>query len=328
MLMRPVFEAARSESRKIVFAEGEDERVLRASVAMAEETIDEPILIGRPQVIESRCKRMGLPGDLTSRFVIVNPESDSRFRTYWEEYYDVMSRRGVTPDLAQAILRTNTTVIGSIMVRLGEADSLICGTFGQYLWHLKYVDQILGSRTLSPIGAMSLIILDDGPLFVADAQVNPHPTAEQIADTVVAAARHVRRFGVEPRVAICSNSQFGDLDTESASRMRAALSRLDEQQHDFIYEGEMGIDSALDAAIRQRFLKDSRLDGSANVLVFANTETANAVRNTLKTVAKGIEVGPILMGMGNRAQIVTPSITVRGLINIAALAGMPVDRYA
>ena len=198
MLMRPIFNAARSQSRKIAFAEGEDERVLRAAVAMVEETIDRPVLIGRPEIIQHRCEKYGLPENITREFEIVNPESDSRYRTYWQTYHEKMQRNGVTPTLAQAILRTNTTVIGAVMVHLGHADSLICGTFGHYLWHLKYVEQMLKSADLHPVGALSLMILEDGPLFVADTQVNPDPTAEQIAATVIASARHVRRFGLDP----------------------------------------------------------------------------------------------------------------------------------
>ncbi len=328
MVMRPVFEAAGDESRKIVFAEGEDERVLRAAVAMVEDSIDQPILIGRPTVIADRCRHLGLPVEATDCFQFVNPENDPRFRTYWEAYYSVLKRHGVTPDLAQAILRTNTTAIGSTMVHLGEADSLICGTFGQYLWHLRYVEQMLATDELSPIGALSLLILDAGPIFVADTQVNPHPTSEQIAETVIGAARHVRRFGLEPRVALCSNSQFGDLDTATGRLMREAVGRLDALGCNFEYEGEMRLDAAIDPELRNRLFDGSRLNGRANVLVFANTEIASAVRNTLKSFSEGTEVGPILMGMGNRAHIVTSSITVRGLINIAALAGTPVGGYA
>ncbi len=332
MLMRPIFTAARSQSRKIAFAEGEDERVLRAAVAMVEETVDRPILIGRPEIIEHRCEKYGLPENITREFEIVNPESDSRYRIYWQTYHNMMQRRGVTPTLAQAILRTNTTVIGAVKVHLGHADSLICGTFGQYQWHLKYVEQMLKSPDLHPVGALSLMILEDGPLFVADTQVNPDPTAEQIAATVIASARHVRRFGLEPKIALCSNSQFGDLNTSSAIRMRAALDILDKTEFedgcDFIYEGEMQLDAALDPNLRARIMPNSRLTDNANVLVFSNTEIASAVKNSFKTVSKGIEVGPILMGMGNRCHIVTPSITVRGLINISALAGTPVQQYA
>ncbi|MEL6966137.1 MAG: NADP-dependent malic enzyme [Pseudomonadota bacterium] len=328
MIMRPVFENAMVQKRRIAFAEGEDERVLRAAVAMLEETVDTPILIGRPEVIESRAERYGLPADLVSKFEIVNPEADARYREYWETYHGVMQRSGISPTLAQAIVRTNTTVIASIMVHRGEADSMVCGTFGNYLWHMTYVAQMLKTDQLAPTGALSLLILDSGPLFVADTHVNPEPTPQQIADTVIATARHVRRFGVEPKIALCSNSQFGTLNTESARRMRAALALLDAQDLDFTYEGEMPVDAALDPEIRERLLPDSRMDGPANAFVFSNAETAGGVKNSLKSIAGGIEVGPILMGMGNRAHIVTPSITVRGLINVAALAGTPVDVYA
>ena len=328
MIMRPVFMAARSNTRKIAFAEGEDERVLRAAVAILEETIDIPVLIGRPEVIHQRCQSLSLPEDITRKFKIVNPENDPRYRTYWQTYHQIRERDGVTPDLAQAILRTNTTVIGSVMVHLGDADSLICGTFGHYLWHLKYVEQLLATEHRHPIGALSLIILEKGPLFVADTQVNPHPTAEQVAETVIASARHVRRFGIEPNIALCSNSQFGDLNSESAIRMRAAIAILDKSDCDFTFEGEMQLDTALDPELRARIFPNSKMKGPANVLIFSFAETASAVRNSFKSVSQGIEVGPILMGMGNRTHIVTPSITVRGLINIAALAGTPVHQYA
>jgi len=328
MIMRPVFEAARSNTRKIAFAEGEDERVLRAAVAILEETIDIPILIGRPDVIHQRCQSLSLPENITSQFKIVNPENDPRYRTYWQTYHQMRERDGVTPDLAQAILRTNTTVIGSVMVHLGDADSLICGTFGHYLWHLKYVEQLLATEHRHPIGALSLIILEKGPLFVADTQVNPHPTAEQVARTVIASARHVRRFGIEPNIALCSNSQFGDLNSESAIRMRAAIAILNNRDCDFAFEGEMQLDTALNPELRARIFPNSKMKGPANVLIFSFAETASAVRNSFKSVSQGIEVGPILMGMGNRTHIVTPSITVRGLINIAAHAGTPVQQYA
>ena len=327
LIMRPVFEAATATARRIVFAEGEDERVLRAAQAMLEETTETPILIGRPEVVEARAERAGLKIRPTQDFELVNPENDPRYRDYWGTYHDLMARRGVTPDLARAILRTNTTAIGAIMVHRGEADSLICGTFGQYLWHLNYVDQVLGRAGLSPVGALSLMILEDGPIFVADTQINPVPTPDQIAETVVGAARHVRRFGLVPQIALCSSSQFGNLDTDSGRRMRAALDILDARGVDFCYEGEMQVDSALDPDLRARNFPQSRLEGQANVLVFASTDAAGATRNILKMKANGLEVGPILMGMGNRAHIVTPSITARGLLNIAALAGTPVTHY-
>ncbi|MGH1355803.1 MAG: NADP-dependent malic enzyme [Thalassovita sp.] len=327
LLMRPVFEAARSVSRRIVFAEGEDERVLRTAQAMLEETTEQPILIGRPDVIEARCERAGLKVRPDRDFNVVNPESDNRYRDYWTTYHEVLARRGVTPDLAKAILRTNTTAIAAIMVHRGEADSLICGTFGQYRWHLNYVTQLLADKRRQPHGALSLMIMEDRPLFIADTHVNEKPTPEDIARTAIGAARHVRRFGLEPKVALCSQSQFGDLNTGTGVRQRGALEILDSQPQDFIYEGEMNVDTALDPEIRERAFPGSRLEGAANVLIFANADTASAVRNTLKVQGNGLEVGPILMGMGNRAHIVSPSITARGLLNMAAIAGTPVDQY-
>ncbi|WP_370207237.1 phosphate acyltransferase, partial [Pararhodobacter marinus] len=234
----------------------------------------------------------------------------------------------VTPDTARAILRTNTTAIGAIMVHRGEADSLICGAFGQYLWHLNYVRQVLARDGLRPVGALSLMIMDEGPLFIADTQVSHEPTPQQVAETVIGAARHARRFGVVPKVALCSHSQFGTLDTESGRRMRGAMEILDQMGVDFEYEGEMHVDAALLPEVRARLMPESRLDGAANILVFGSTDAASAVRNILKTRSDALEVGPILMGMGNRAHIVTPSITARGLLNVAAIAGTPVSHYS
>lgn len=327
LLMRPVFEAATTAARRIVFAEGEDERVLHAANAMLEEMTDRPILIGRPEVIEQRIERAGIPLRLGTDIELVNPQNDPRYRDYWQTYHGLMERKGVTPDLARAVMRTNTTAIGAVMVQRGDADSLICGTFGQYLWHLNYLCQILTEDHLHPIGALSLMILESGPLFIADTHVHPEPSPEQIAQVTIAAARHTRRFGIDPKIALCSHSQFGNLDCDTGRRMRAALKILDQQPLNFIYEGEMHADAALDEELRERIMPNARLKGEANVLIFANTDAASGVRNILKMKAGGLEVGPILMGMGNRAHIVTPSITARGLLNMAALAGTPVAQY-
>jgi len=331
LIMRPVFEAASTASRRIVFAEGEDERVLRCAQATIEDLTEQPILIGRPDVIAQRCERAGLkirPGD----FQVVDPNNDPRYRDYWGTYHSLMARRGVTPDIARAIMRTNTTAIGAVMVHREEADSLICGTFGQYHWHLKYVTECLGTGQvgtdqLHPVGALSMMILEDGPLYLADTHVHDQPTPEQICETVIAAARHVRRFGVTPNIALMSRSQFGDQDCGTGRTMRAALDLLDSEYRDFTYEGEMHVETALNPELRARIFPDSRLEGQANVLVFGNSDAASGVRNILKMKASGLEVGPILMGMGNRAHIVTPSITARGLLNITALAGTPVAHY-
>ncbi|SFA77821.1 malate dehydrogenase (oxaloacetate-decarboxylating)(NADP+) [Poseidonocella pacifica] len=327
LLMRPVFEAARTASRRIVFAEGEDERVLRAAQAILEETTDNPILIGRPEVIETRCERLGLTIRPERDVDIVNPENDPRYRDYWTTYHELMARSGVTPDLARAIMRTNTTAIGAVMVHRGDADSLICGTFGQYRWHLKYLQDVLGRDGLRPQGALSMMIMEDGPLFIADTHVRSEPTPEQLAETAIGAARHVRRFGVTPNIALCAHSQFGNLDCDTGTKMRRAIEILDQKGVDFCYEGEMNIDSALDPAIRERILPGNRMKGAANTLIFAHADAASGVRNILKMKANGLEIGPILMGMGNRAHIVTPSITPRGLLNMAAIAGTPVSIY-
>ncbi|MEP1537223.1 MAG: NADP-dependent malic enzyme [Paracoccaceae bacterium] len=327
LLMRPVFDAARVESRRIVFAEGEDERVLRAAQSMLEETTERPILIGRPEVIEARIKRAGLTISLGDDVDNVNPENDPRYRDYWETYHTLMARRGVTPDLARAIMRTNTTAIGAVMVHRREADSLICGTFGEFSWHQRYINEVLGSAEHHSVGALSLIILEDGPLFVADTSVHLTPTPEQIAEIASGASRHVRRFGLEPNIALCSKSQFGNQTDPSSQRMRDALAILDSETRDFCYEGEMNVDTALDPNLRARLFPENRMTGAANVLIFAQADAASAVRNILKMKGGGLEVGPILMGMGNQAHIVSPSITARGLLNMSAIAGTPVAQY-
>ncbi|MBI6630805.1 NADP-dependent malic enzyme [Pontibaca salina] len=329
LLMRPVFDAASTASRRVVFAEGEDERVLRAAQALLEESTVIPILIGRPEVIETRCERMGLNVRPNRDFQLVNPENDPRYYDYWTSYHSLMQRRGVTPDLAKAIMRTNTTAIGAIMVHREEADSLICGTFGEFSWHLNYITQVLGNADLHPQGALSLMILESGPLFVADTQVHQLPDPEALAEIAIGAARHVRRFGLEPNIALCSQSQFGTQNDPvgSGPRIREAMAILDSAPRDFTYEGEMNVETALDPELRARIFPASRMEGIANVLVFANADAASGVRNILKVRADGLEVGPILMGMGNRAHIVAPSITPRGLLNMAAIAGTPVAHY-
>jgi malate dehydrogenase (oxaloacetate-decarboxylating)(NADP+) len=326
MLMRPVFDAAATASRRIVFAEGEDERVLRAAQAVLEETTETPILIGRPEVIEQRCVRIGLDIRPGEHFDIVNPENDPRYRDYWGSYHQLMCRKGVAPDQAKAIMRTNSTAIAAIMVHRGEADSMICGAFGEYRWHLNYVTQVLGTDLYKPAGALTLMILEDGPLFIADTHVHALPNPEQLAQTAIGASRHIRRFGLDPNIAFCSQSQFGNQAEGSGKRLREAIAILDQQDRDFCYEGEMNVDAALVPELRERLFPGNRMKGAANTLIFGHADAASAVRNIL-SVKGGLAVGPILMGMGNRAHIVTPSITTRGLLNMAAIAGTPVQQY-
>ncbi|MEL6647473.1 MAG: NADP-dependent malic enzyme [Pseudomonadota bacterium] len=327
LLMRPVFDAAGMAARRIVFAEGEDDRVLRATQTILETTIEQPILIGRPDVIETRCKRMGLEILPERNFSVVNPEDDPRYRDYWGTYHEIMKRRGVTPDLAKKIMRTNSTAIAAVMVQREEADAMICGLFGEYRWHLNYVTQVLGCAQFYPHGSLSLMIMEDGPLFIADTHVHVFPTPAQLSEIAIGAARHARRFGLDPKVAFCSQSQFGNQGSDSGKRLREAISILDQQPRDFVYEGEMNVDAALDATVRERLLPDNRMEGSANILIFSNSDAASGVRNILKVKANGLEVGPILMGMGNKAHIATAGVTARGLLNLAAIAGTPVTHY-
>ncbi|MEM7237414.1 MAG: NADP-dependent malic enzyme [Pseudomonadota bacterium] len=333
LIMRPVFEAARAGKRKIVFAEGEDERVLRCAQGMIEEGIDQPILIGRPDVIASRIERGGMIIRPGADFEVCDPTDDPRYNEYWGTYHEIMQRRGVTPDLARTIMRTNTTAIAAVMVHRGDADSMICGAVGQYLWHLDYVRQVLGGLPdgdgdlLQPVGALSPIILENSVIFIGDSQVNAEPTAEQIATSVIASARHIRRFGIEPKIALLSHSVFGSLNTPGADRMRNAITLLDAANVDFEFEGEMHADHALNPELRNRVMPNSRMEGAANCLIFGNVDAASGSRNILKQLVNGLEIGPILMGMGNKAHIVSPSVTTRGLVNIAALAGTPVADY-
>jgi len=305
----------------VVFAEGEDERVLRTVQSLREEAGITPVLVGRPEVISLRAEREGLsllPGEHVE---VVNPESDPRFHDYWTEYQRITRRQGVSPDLARTVMRTNTTAIAALMVRRGEADSLICGLLGEYHWHLRYLEQILGDERHRAIGALSLLILEQEPLFLTDTQVHLEPTPEQIAETVLQTGQHIRRFGLEPKIALCAASMFGNQDGRAARTMRKALALLHKDELDFEVEGEMTVEAALDPDLRERLFPEGALTGRANALVFANAETAGACRGLLKMVARGIEVGPILMGLANRAHIVTPAVTSRGLLNVAALAG-------
>lgn len=319
--MKPIFERAASVVRKIVFAEGEDERALRATQNMLQDGVDKPILIGRPKVIQARLDRMGVDMKAGDDFEVVNPNQDDRYEDYWTAFYELKKREGVSADLAKAIMRTNTTAIASVMVHRGEADSMICGLFGEYSWHLKYVSDVLARDGRRPIGALSLMITDEGPLFIADAYVNEDPTAEQLVEIAMASAAAMRDFKQEPKCAFVSNSNFGALNAPSARKMQEAVRLMDQTGADFEYDGEMHADAAIDAKLRARIFPDSRLTGSANLLIMPDATSASASLNLLKSVSRGLRVGPILLGMEGKAHIVTPATSTRGLINVAALAG-------
>jgi len=321
-IMRPVFAAARDSGRRVLYAEGEDERVLRAARVVIDERLARPILIGRPAVIEMRIRKAGLNLQPERDFEIVNPESDPRYRDIWNEYYRIMSRRGVTPAIAQAEMRRNTTLIGAMLLRRNEADALIAGPSGLYEQQLKPIADVIG---LSPharlFAALTVLMLPKRTLFITDPYVNDNPDAEDVAAMTVLAAAEVRRFGLTPRVALLSHSSFGSSSCASATKMSRARELLGELVPDLEADGEMKADQALVDDIRVRVHPDSRLTGPANLLVMPNMDAANISLNLLKAAqGEGITVGPILLGAAKPAHILTPSATVRRFVNITALA--------
>jgi malate dehydrogenase (oxaloacetate-decarboxylating)(NADP+) len=321
MFMRPVFLAARGEPQRIVYAEGEDERVLRAVQIALEEKLVRPILIGRPAVIEARIKRAGLRLQAGRDFELVNPEDDARFRQYWETYHEIKARDGVTPEMAKSTLRRSNTTIASLLVKLGDADGMLCGLVGRFDSHLEHVSDIIGLREGAKCFAtMNGLVLDKHTLFIADTFVNDDPDAEQLADIAAMAVEEVRRFGVPPKVAFLSHSMFGSSSRPSAKKMRAARDLFVKRMPDVEADGEMHGDAALSAEVRAQFLPKSTLSGDANVLVTPNLDAANILFNVLKmTGGQGVTVGPVLLGAAAPVHILNPSATVRRVVNMTAL---------
>ncbi len=321
LTMKPIFERARARPMRVVFADGEEERVLRAVEVLLDERLAWPILIGRPDVVRARIARLGLHFSAEADVELCNPESDSRYDDYVAHYRARMGRRGVTPEAAREIVRTRTTVIGAIMVDRGEADALLAGPTGNFQTHVRQIQEVLGLR---PDGhacsSVHLVILERGALFMADTYVTVDPSAEEIAETTVMAAETMRCFGIEPKVALLSHSSFGSLETASAAKMRRALGLIRAREPGLEVDGEMHADAALSAAIRARILPDSRLSGEANLLIFPDLDAANIAFNLLKVVTNAVSVGPILVGPARPAHVVTPSVTTRGIVNLSALA--------
>ncbi|OQP88314.1 NADP-dependent malic enzyme [Rhizobium rhizosphaerae] len=321
-IMKPIFtEAKNAPNNRVIFAEGEDERVLRAAQVLLEEGTARPILIGRPQIIENRLKRYGLRIRPDADFEVINPESDSRFRDYVDQYFALVGRRGVIPEAARTIVRTNQTVIGALAVKRGEADALICGVEGRYSKHLREVSLIIGKRDgVLDFSALSLLILQRGAIFLTDTFVTFNPTAEEIAQKTVMAAKAIGRFGITPRAALVSHSNFGSRASDSASKMRRALDILREIAPELEVDGEMHGDSAISEALRRRVMPNSTLTGEANLLVFPNLDAANITLGVVKSMMDGLHVGPMLLGSAQPAHILSPSVTSRGVVNMAALA--------
>ena len=321
MLMKPVFERARSANKRLVFAEGEDERVLRAVQVLVDDGIAQPLLVGRPQVVASRIERLGLRIEEGRDFKLTNPENDPRYDDFWRGYHELMERKGISPDLVRTIIRTNSTVIAAMMIHRGEADCMICGTYGQYGWHLRHVLDVVGKADgVGDVSALSTLVLPSGTFFLCDTQVTSDPTIEEIVEMTLLSAETVRRFGIEPKAALISHSNFGNENTPSAVKMRDAVRIIKERAPDLEVEGEMHADAAVSEAIRERVFPNSQLSGPANLLIFPNLDAANSGFNLLKVLANGLPVGPILIGAGKPIHISTPSVTARGLVNMSALA--------
>ncbi len=321
LIMKPLFAGAKESPKGIVYAEGEDERVLRAVQVVVDEGLATPILIGRPTVIERRLEQFGLRMRLGKDYSLINPESDPRYRDYWTTYHRLTERKGVSQEYAKIEMRRRNTLIGAMMMYKGEADGMLCGTFGTYALHLQFIDQVIGLRPgVKHYAAMNALMLPDRTVFICDTYVTPDPSAENIAEMTILAAEEVRRFGIQPKVALLSASNFGSVDLPSARKMQAALAILRETAPELEVEGEMHGDAAISAEIRMRVFPNSRLKGDANLLIMPTMDAANIAFNLLKTSAgDGVTVGPILLGAARAVHIVTPSASVRRIVNMTAL---------
>ena len=323
LTMKPVFERARERRMRVVFADGEEPRVLRAVQVLLEEHLAAPILVGRPEAIRSQIERLDLPIRLDEDVVLCDPEDNPHYAEHVAFYRQRMGRRGITPAAAEGIVRTRPTVLGAIMVAQGQADALITGPTGRFQRHLSHNHDVLGLRPdMHDSSTLHLLILEGRALFLADTYVSVDPPAEEVAETALVAAEAMRSFGITPKVALVSHSNFGSHDTPSATKMRAALAMIRKQAPDLEVDGEMHADAALSAAIRKRLLPESTLSGEANLLVFANLDAANAAFNLVKEVTRSVAVGPILIGPAKPAHILTPSVTARGIVNLAAVAAV------
>ena len=320
-IMKPIFAQAKTARKRVIYAEGENERILRAAQVVVEEGLAHPTLVGRPSVVSTRLERFGLSIRPGRDFDLINPEDDPRYRDYVQTYVEAAGRHGVTPDAARTIVRTNATVIAALAVRRGEVDAMICGVEGRYMAHLQSIRDIVGlAPGLREFAALSLVITANGPYFLADTQVTPDPACEDIVEMAILAAAHVRRFGLVPKIALLSHSDFGSYETPSASKMRRACTLLIARHPDLEIDGEMDGESALNPDYRARVLPHSRLKGEANVLIMPDLDAANITYQAIKVLGGALPVGPILIGAARPAHILTPSVTPRGVVNMTAVA--------
>ena len=329
LLMKPVFDLAKKNPKRLVYAEGEDERVLHAVQMVVDEGLALPTLVGRPAVIEQRIHKLGLRIHAGEHFEIVNPESDPRYRVYWSEYHRLMQRSGVTQDYAKREMRRSNTLIGAMLVRLGAADAMLCGTTSRPQEHLHYIKEVTGLRQGATIfAAMNILRLPNRTLFVCDTHININPTAEEIAEMTIMAAEEVGRFGIVPKVALLSHSNFGSFDNDSAHKMSRARELLEQRAPTLEVEGEMHGDLALSEELRMKIFPNSRLKGEANLLIMPNLDAANIAFNLLKMVAgEGATIGPVLLGAAKSVHVMTSTATVRRIVNMSALAVAGVKIY-
>ncbi|MGL4861315.1 MAG: NADP-dependent malic enzyme [Enterobacteriaceae bacterium] len=324
LFMKPIFSQAKKSLQRVVLAEGEEPRTLHATQELVTQGLAYPILIGRPAVIEARLQKLGLQIEAGKDFDIVNNESDPRFHEYWSEYYQIMKRRGISQESARRAVIGNTTLIGALMVKRGEADALVCGTVGTYNEHFRIIEEVLGyCKGRHIAGAMNALLLPSGNTFIADTYVNENPTPEQLAEITMLAAETMRRFGIEPKVALVSHSNFGSNDSPSAIKMRRTLELLKMMAPALEVDGEMHGDAALSESVRHNLLPDSPLKGSANLLIMSGMEAARISYNLLRVSSStGVTVGPVLMGIAYSAHILTPVASVRRIVNMVALAAV------
>ena len=320
-LMRPIYERAAENPKRIAFAEGEESRVLHAAQTLVDDRIARPVLVGREDVINKRIAKAGLHLRKGRDFDLVNPDDDARFTDYWQTYHKLMERKGVTPASAKTLVRTTHTIIASLLVHKGDADAMICGTIGRYDRHLCHIEDIIGlAPGVKKLASLSIMILPKGTFFLCDAFVNPDPTAEEICDMALLAAEEARKFGIDPRVALLSNSDFGSIVRPEATKMREATRMIKERAPGLEVEGEMTASAALSEEIREKLFPHSEIKGQANVLIMPNIDAANITFHTLKVLGDGIVVGPLLLGAAKSAHVLIHSVTARGIINAAAYA--------
>jgi malate dehydrogenase (oxaloacetate-decarboxylating)(NADP+) len=317
-----VFDAAKKKPGRVVYCEGEDQRVLHAVQVAVDERIARPVVVGRPEVVNPRLEKLGLRVRAGKDFDLVNPNSDPRFPNYWQLYYNLMQRKGVSVEVAKREVIRRTTLIGALMVKQGDADAMICGTYGEHSTHLNYISNVIGLRPgVKQYAAMNLLLLEDRTIFICDTYVNPDPTAEQLAEITLLAAEEVQRFGLTPKIALLSHSNFGSARTPSALKMSRTRELLAQLAPHLEVEGEMHGDAALSEEIRLHVFPNSRWKGEANLLIMPTLDAANISFNLLKVIAgEGITVGPILLGAAKACHIVTPTATVRRLVNLTALS--------